>query len=376
MNRLLSTIKRKLNSNKKKYIYGAGDVAREVLFCLTQEPYCISIDAFIVTKTQNTETQEIEDIPVTSVYNESIDKDALIIIAVLEKYRDEICQILDDMGMTDRIFMTFESDIYSEFREESFSHYCKLKRYPFLFSMGESHDKEVWHLGNQEDFYVYVTRSSRDKELKAAYTIKLWEKEIFAGVAIDNAGRFNISDDKSDNISLKNRQYCELTVMYWIWKNTDSEYIGLSHYRRRFDFEDDDIALIKGKDIDCVLTIPMINVPDVRYMYGKNHEVEDWDIMADIVKEMNPDYSQALRVVGESNYYVPYNMFVMKRKVFNDYCAWLYPILEKCEETIGQKNDPYQNRYIGFLAERLMTAYIYHHREDLKILFWNKHFLE
>ena len=375
MTRLLSAIKRTLSSDKKKYIYGAGDVAREVFFCLSKEPYAVSINAFIVSKTSNN-SQEIEGIPVISIDHPSIDEDSLIIVAVLEKYKDEICQILDCKGMTNRILMTFESNIYSELREEGFRYYSTQKNYPFLFSMDLRPNKEVEYSWKQGDFCVYVTRSSKDKKLKCEYTARAWEKEILAGAALDKDGKYFFTDDKGDNISLKNRQYCELTVMYWIWKNTNSEYIGLSHYRRRFNFEDDDIALIKDMDIDCVLTIPMINVPDVRYMYGKNHDDSDWDVMVAFVNEMYPDYSQALGMVGESNYYIPYNMLVMKRKVLNDYCAWLFPILEKCEETIGQKDDVYQNRYIGFLAERLMTAYIYHHREDLKILFWNKYFLE
>ena len=375
MIRLLATTKRKLDSDKKKYIYGAGDVAREVFFCLSREPYCISIDAFIVTMISTCEPQKIEGLPVISISDHIIDKDALINVAVLEKYRYEICQKLDDMGFQDRILMTFESDIYSELREGSFRNYCKQKGYLYLFSTDEvSSDKT--RSANQDDFAVYITRSSKDKKLKTGYKTKSWEKEIIAGVALDDVGKYFITDDKGDNISLKNQQYCELTVMYWIWKNTDSKYIGLSHYRRRFDFEDDDIALIMDRDIDCVLTIPMVNVPDVRYMYGKNHDLNDWEVMVDIVNKMYPDYSQSLSVVGKSNYYVPYNMFVMKRNVFNDYCEWLFPILGECEETIGRKNDVYQNRYIGFLAERLMTAYIYHHRDDLKIMFWNKYFLE
>ena len=56
---------------------------------------------------------------------------------------------------------------------------------------------------------------------------------IFVGGG-DNKQNF-LRDNTDDNISRKNKNYCELTALYWIWKNDiKSKYVSIEHYRRFF----------------------------------------------------------------------------------------------------------------------------------------------
>ncbi|MCM1123372.1 MAG: DUF4422 domain-containing protein, partial [Eubacterium sp.] len=77
-------------------------------------------------------------------------------------------------------------------------------------------------------------------------------------------------------------------------------------------------------------------------------------------------------------FYYAYNMFIARKEILNDYCEWLFPILAYCEEKCGDMadRDIYQSRYIGFLAERMLSIYFLKHEKDYKIVHAEKHFLK
>ena len=58
-------------------------------------------------------------------------------------------------------------------------------------------------------------------------------------------------------------------------------------------------------------------------------------------------------------------MLIAKKKVFQDYCNWLFPILARTEELSEPKGWERADRYIGYLGENLMTLYFMYYMEDL-----------
>lgn len=177
---------------------------------------------------------------------------------------------------------------------------------------------------------------------------------------------------KGDNIDSLNPWYCELTALYWIWKNTSSDTIvSFEHYRRvfltshstwfsyHFLKKDEILKILDSYDI----ILPLLHhfKDDLYTHYQKNHVIQDMDTMKHVLLQHNPDYKSAYEKTMEGHDAVLFNMFIMKKEILDDYCSFAFPILNEVYE-IQKKDimsrDKYQQRSIGFLSERLFNIYL------------------
>ena len=195
-------------------------------------------------------------------------------------------------------------------------------------------------------------------------------------------------DDVGDNISEKNPYYCELTALYWMWKNTDDEYYGLAHYRRylwTYAIKNEyvkkcvgeikeAIPYIRTDDInamlneyDIVLPKKLILKETVYDFYKKNHRIADLDMTRNIIKKTFPEYLTDFDDLVSDYKMYHCNLFLMNKIIFRSYMKWLFTILFEAEKSIDiPLDDTYQRRVFGFLAERLFNVYIRHNNLKIK----------
>ena len=378
-------------------IYGAGTIAGHVFHCLSGAPFYCLVSAFMVSE-KIEGVHELYGVPVIDVreggkYREN----AVILIAVMDRYYEEIVQTLRQEGFRNFVSMTFESRLWEEVRAVYASElwrregreYLPLKR--TLFGMSSDNDAygstvydNVARLSVSvqpcDGVHIYRACSHMDRQIHTDLSEYDWEIPIQVGTELTQTRTSPVCDNQGENISAKKQEYCELTALYWIWKNDTSSYAGLCHYRRHFALNQEMIELLAESHIDVILTVPMLNFPDVRTVYIHDHIEEDWNIMMRAIADLAPDYYETAQVVQNGVYYYAYNMLIARREILNDYCEWLFPILSYCEERCSggadrEHRDSYQNRYIGFLSERLMTVYFLYHEKRYRIVHAGKRFL-
>lgn len=177
-------------------------------------------------------------------------------------------------------------------------------------------------------------------------------------------------DDVGENIADLNPFFCELTGLYWVWRNVDDDIKGIVHYRRYFtggdtNQETDSAALPFStiseilSDVDCIVPNARPLLQSVLNDYSRHHEASDLYLVRDAVARLQPDFLKSFDSRMSERYIYPYNMLVARASVFDAYCSWLFPLLFDVYKHLDLSDrDEYECRAIGFLSERLLAVWL------------------
>ena len=197
--------------------------------------------------------------------------------------------------------------------------------------------------------------------------------ELYVPVQVGAEGKEDLGftpDNTGDNISAKNPNYCELTGLYWAWKNLPCDYLGLAHYRRHFtairgtDDRRDVLTIDQARDllghVDVLLPKKRNYLIETNYkQYIHAHHAIDLDETRRIIEEKYPEYLAAYDASMKRTKGHRFNMFIMKKDLADRYCTWLFDILFELEKRLDiseySEND---QRVFGFVAERLLDVWL------------------
>lgn len=178
-------------------------------------------------------------------------------------------------------------------------------------------------------------------------------------------------DNTGDNISELNSSFCELTGLYWAWKNIKEDYIGLAHYRRHFSIRkkstDPFVNVMTSEELKPLLGKYKVFVPNKRKYYieslyshySHTHYASQLDATRKVIHERYPEYLDSYDKVVKHTYGYMFNMMIMDRKLMNDYCEWLFCILFELRNRIDMTElSAFQGRYYGRISEIIFNVWL------------------
>lgn len=364
-----------LSKYNQIYIAGAQSRAKAVTGYISELFPDVSVKAYLADDCAENESV-IQGIPVYVLgRHPALDCSLPVLIATKGIYHNQISQQLQKIGF--RIVIPVTPDIDTWFRNEYVQKIFQKEKRKFIRLDSLIQKDMPANRKTVLDACIYMAQSAADKPLKAPYKCPLYEKPVHAGAALtDRKFRKDmLTDCTGENISYKNRQYCELTVLYWIWKHASNDIIGLSHYRRHFILPDDWVSRMETEQIDVILPVPAYIAPSISENYKERHDASDWEYLMEYLKIYYPDDYKLAEQVFSGNLYLTCNMLIARKSVLNELCEWLFPILDAAASHGGKKADAYADRYPGFISERLFTLFFEKYWNKYKIVYADKIFI-
>lgn len=366
---------------RKVYIAGAHSRAQTLAVYLKYLYPDTSVEAYLVNNEEEN-AECIAGIPVIPFDRDSVlNKEYPVYIGTRSVYHKKLITELRQCGFKKIYPVTVELDLQlrNAYLEKYFASigrsFIKIDQLERCGCVKQCQ----YHTGNNRfRRTVYVVRNIGDKRIRQPWKLKDYEREIQAGAALteQRLSEGILTDHLGDNISDRNRQFCELTALYWIWKNSSEDVVGMAHYRRHFILPNDWFERMEAYNIDVILPVPLYVVPSLGENYRLRHDPSDWEYLMDYFKVQDEETYRNAKLFFERNLYSPCNMFIMKRSILNELCEWMFPILEAVAIHGGQKKDGYLNRYPGFISERLISYFFEQYRDRYRLVYADKNFLQ
>lgn len=201
--------------------------------------------------------------------------------------------------------------------------------------------------------------------------IKGYYSLLVGATGKENLSGFDYRDNIGKNICEKNSSYCELTGIYWIWKNINTDIIGLCHYRRFFTkshFSRDKKYYLAYEDMEKLFSECDVIVPERLYYKTSIKNAirtapnkKDFEEIYEAIKNISPEYLTTYEEFLSQRSAYFFNMCIMSKQYFDRYCEWIFNILSYIEERHDMSVESgYRLRLFGFLAERLMYVWLSH----------------
>lgn len=208
---------------------------------------------------------------------------------------------------------------------------------------------------------------------------------IQCGTALNPVINGTLHDNDGINISEKNREYCELTAHYFVWKNIEADYYGFYHYRRFLGVERATkrpyAALKKASDKQLLNENELRNLCDDfdiiaprsedmglltqdHYNTSKYHYPEDLSLFFEILYDRYPHLENTAEKYLKQNRQYFGNIFIMSKVYFNEYCEILFSALEEFDKRKQLHGDFQSDRTNGYLGEIFTGIYISYCRDN------------
>lgn len=234
-------------------------------------------------------------------------------------------------------------------------------------------------------FYVITHKHFEYKKLPIGYV------PLLVGANKNKNPDNFITDNVGDNISDKNFSFCELTGLYWMWRNAKDKTIGLAHYRRYFSKYTTPnnlylTTLMKGhanpvsvkrldkllsNNVDWIVATPQVGGEGSLWQqFDHFHHIKDLEITRSTIEKLFPNYITSFDKIMKHNSQASfYNMFYTRKEEMDKYCEWLFKILFMVEKQVDISSyNQYQQRLFGFLGERLLNVWLDYRQPKIKKL--------